>query len=185
MEMETFTKAILIPGNGGARPIDAWFPYAQKELAGLNIEVINKQFPDPLLARAEYWLPFIKQLGADERTILIGHSSGAEAAMRYGETNKILGSVLVGACYTDLGDQNEKLSGYYSHPWDWSAIKNNQQWIIQFASTDDPFIPIEEARHVSEQLQNEYFEYTDRGHFMAPAFPELINAIKSKLTKKN
>jgi predicted alpha/beta hydrolase family esterase len=181
--MQHFTKVILIPGNGGAKPTDGWFPYVQSWLTSLNFEVINKEFPDPLLARQEFWLPFIKGLGADENTILIGHSSGAEAAMRYVEKNKVLGSVLVGACYTDLGEENEKQSGYYDRPWDWQAIKNNQQWVVQFASTDDPFIPIEEARYVNKKLQTEYFEYTDKGHFMATTFPELIEAIKSKIGK--
>ena len=83
-------KAILIPGNGGSTPNEGWKPYLERELPKLGIEVVNKQFPDAVLARAEYWLPFIKELGADENTILIGHSSGAVAAMRYVETNKII-----------------------------------------------------------------------------------------------
>jgi uncharacterized protein len=42
--------------------------------------------PDPMRARKDIWLPFIKNdLKSDENTILIGHSSGAEAAMRLGE----------------------------------------------------------------------------------------------------
>jgi len=68
--------------------------------------------------------------------------------MRFAETNKILGSILVGACYTDLGDEGEKASGYYSRPWEWDAIKGNQRWIVQFASIDDPYIPIKEARYI-------------------------------------
>ena len=39
--------------------------------------------PDPNVARESIWLPFIRDvLKADERTIVVGHSSGAEAAMR-------------------------------------------------------------------------------------------------------
>lgn len=179
-------KAILIPGNGGGSPQDHWLPYLEQELPKLGIEVINKQFPDPELARKEFWLPFITELGADEDTIIIGHSSGALAAMRYAEDNKILGSVLVGACHTDLGDEDEKKSGYYDNPWKWDDIKKNQQWIIQFASTDDPFIPIEEARHIHEQLNTEYHEYNDQGHFGHSAqpkdeFPELIEVLKNKI----
>ena len=97
-------KVIIIPGNGGATPEDNWFPFLQRELEAAGITVVNRQFPDPALARATYWLPFIESLGADEHTILVGHSSGAIAAMRFAETHKILGSIL-GApfSYTDEG----------------------------------------------------------------------------------
>lgn len=179
-------KAILIPGNGGGSPNDHWFPYLERELPKLGVAVINKQFPDAVLARAEYWLPFIKELGATGDTIIIGHSSGAVAAMRFAEKNEIFGSVLVGVCYTDLGDENEKKSGYYNQPWNWTAIRNHQKWIIQFASADDPFIPIEEARTIHQNLNTDYHEYTDQGHFGHSAnprleFPELIEALKRKI----
>lgn len=181
-------RAILIPGNGGATPQDNWLPYLESELPKLGIIVINQQFPDAVLARQAFWLPFIKKLGADDNTILIGHSSGAVAALRFAEKNKILGSILIGACSTDLGDENEKKSGYFDKPWDWKAIKQNQQWVIQFASTDDPFIPIEEPRAIHEKLDSEYHEYTDRQHFghgIHPKleFPELVDALKNKISK--
>src|SRR3989344_1554084 len=124
-------KVILIPGNGGS-PQDNWFPYLERELSKLGIRVINKQFPDPALARQEFWLPFIKELGADENTVLIGHSSGA------------------------------------------------------IASTDDPFIPIEEPRIIHQNLNTDYHEYTDQKHFghgFSPKreFPELIELLKQKV----
>ncbi|SRR5258708_39492964 len=179
------TKAIFIPGNSGGTPRDSWFPYVKGELEKINIIVIAKDFPDNDLARAQYWLPFIKELGADENTILIGHSSGAVAAMRFAEENKILGSVLVSACYTDLGDEKERESNYYNKPWKWEKIKKNQKWIIQYASTDDPWIPIKEARFIRNKLNSEYFEYADQGHFGYPTekkkFPEIITEIKKKL----
>jgi predicted alpha/beta hydrolase family esterase len=176
-------KAIIIPGNGDDNPEDKWFPYVQRELEKLGIKVTNVKFPDPVLARKEFRLPFIEKLGADENTILIGHSSGAVAAMRYAENYKILGSVLVGSYTSHLGDENEKKSGYFDIPWDWKAIKDNQKWIIQFASTDDPFIPIEEPRKIHNELETIYHEYTDQGHFGGHdgkfEFPEMIEAIRN------
>src|SRR5690606_22490502 len=110
-------------------------------------------------------LPYLDQLSADAETVLVGHSSGAVAAMRYAENHRLKGIVLVGACYTDLGMEEERQSGYYDTPWDWEKIKQNTDWIVQFASTDDPWIPVDEARHIAEHLNAEYHEFTDRGHF--------------------
>lgn len=176
-------KIIFIPGNGGGGPNDNWFPYLKKELEKYGVTIIASEFPDNDLAREKYWLPFIKNiLKADKDTILIGHSSGAVAAMRFAENNKILGSVLVGVCYTDLGDEKEKVSGYYNRPWNWKNIKNNQEWIIEFASTDDPFIPIEEPRFIQKKLNSQYYEYTSYGHFHhIKTFPELLTQLKEKL----
>lgn len=179
-------KAVFAPGNGGGSVHENWFVYLKKELENMGITVAAKDFPDPMLAREKYWLPFLKnELHADENTIIIGHSSGAIAAMRYAEKNKILGSVLVAPYYTDLGDDSEKESGYFNRPWDWEAIKKNQKFIIQFNSTDDPWIPIKEARFVHEKLDTDYHEFTDQGHFGGdrekPTFPELIAALKKKL----
>jgi predicted alpha/beta hydrolase family esterase len=177
-------KAIIIHGNGGGKPTDNWIPYLKVELEKLGIVTIAPQFPDPVLARASYWLPFLKDiLKADEETIIIGHSSGAIAVMRYAEKNQILGSVLVGTYYTTLGVEAEELSGYFDTPWDWEAIKKNQRWIIQFASTNDPWIPIAEARFVHDKLNTEYHEFTTQGHFggdyYKDTFPEALQAIKN------
>lgn len=48
--------------------------------------------------------------------ILIGHSSGAVAILRYLETHRIEGAVIIGVCHTDLGDEKKKISGYYDDP---------------------------------------------------------------------
>ena len=180
------TKIILIHGNGNSTPQDNWIPYTKSELEKLGFMVIAPQFPDIPLAREEYWIPFLtNELKADQDTILIGHSTGAIAAMRFAESHKLLGSVLVGAYATDLGIEGEKLSGYFNRPWNWLAIKNNNQWIIQFASTDDPWIPIHEPRFVHEQLNSEYYEFTNQGHFGGDydkkEFPELVHAIRKKI----
>ena len=180
------TKVILIPGNGGGKADDNWFPDVKEQMESIGMTVIARDFPDSFLARSSYWIPFLRdELKADAQTVIVGHSSGAVCAMRYAEKYPLLGSVLVGACYTDLGIETERLSGYYDTPWDWNSIRKNQQWIVEFASEDDPWIPIEEARHIHEMLKTEYYEYRDRGHFggdrVVLEFPECIKVLKEKL----
>ena len=176
-------KAILIHGNGGCTASDFWLPWVERELSALGIEVINQTFPDHIKARARFWLPHLEALGADEETILIGHSSGAVAAMRYAETHRLLGSILVGVCHSDLGDAFERASGYYEAKWQWERIRDHQQWMAIFNSTDDPHIPIAEARFVAAELRCSYYEFTDRGHFVNQHdFPELVDLVRRKLT---
>lgn len=176
-------RAILIHGNGGSTAADGWLPFVERELQALGLDVVNQTFPDNVKARATIWLPHLEALGADEHTVLIGHSSGAVAAMRYAETHRLLGSVLVGVCHTDLGDSGERASGYYRDPWRWADIRGNQQWIGIFHATDDPLIPVHEARHVAAQLGARYFELADRGHFVDRApFPELVQFVRRRLS---
>lgn len=182
-------KAIIIHGNGGGTGADVWYPYVRRHLEQAGVEAIAPDFPDSYTARSAYWIPYLRDvLKADAQTIIIGHSSGAVCAMRYAEMYPILGSVLVGASYTDLGIENERLSGYYDKPWNWDLIRKNQKWIVEFASSDDPWIPIEEARHIHEKLKTDYFEYSDRGHFGGDRdvreFKECVDIVKKKLNIK-
>lgn len=181
------TKVILVHGNGGGTGQDQWLPYVKRELEGLGLVVLAPDMPDSDLARMNIWVPYLKDdLGADENTIIVGHSSGAVAAMRLAEDTKLLGSVLVGTCYTDLGYESEKVSGYYDAPWQWDKIKENQKWISIFASVDDPYIDISEPRFIHDQLDCEYHEYVNEGHFGGDkdkiAFPEVAAVIRNKLS---
>ena len=176
------TKAILIHGNGGSTAGDIWLPWVERELTALGLTVINQTFPDNIKARAGVWLPHLEALGADEHTILVGHSSGAVAAMRYAETHRLWGSVLVGVCHSDLGDGFERASGYYETPWQWTRIRDHQQWIAVFNSADDPHIPIAEPRFVAAQLRCSYFEFEDRGHFMDHEFPEVVEYVRRRVS---
>ncbi len=173
---------VLIHGNGGCTAADLWLPSVERELSAAGLDVVNRTFPDNVKARARYWLPFLEELGAGPDTVLIGHSSGAVAAMRYAETHRVRGSVLVSVCHTDLGNAGERASGYFSTPWDWARIKANQDWIGIFHSADDPLIPVAEARFVAARLGASYFESADRGHFIDDrTFPEVVQFVRRRL----
>lgn len=187
--MSNLPKIIIIHGNHGGTGQDAWIPWLKIELENRGFEVQAPTFPDNEQAKMSVWLPYLaRELKADENTILVGWSSGAVAALRFAEQHRLRGSVLIGACHTDLGDEMEKISGYYTAPWNWEAIRNNQDWIAQFASTDDPVIPIDENRFIAQQLQSEYQEFTDKKHFGWPdlmlEFPEVLDAISRRYSSQ-
>lgn len=119
-----------------------------------------------------------------QNTILIGHSSGAEAGMRLAEHHRLKGLILVSACHTDLGMASERISGYYSRPWLWDSIRANCGWIVQLHSRDDPFIPVEEARHVAENLKSEYIEHSNRGHYLTMHMQDVVDICVNKCAKK-
>lgn len=185
-------KIIIIPGNGDSHiETDNWYAWLRGKLIGLGYQVIARDMPDPVVAHANIWLPHIEHVyKADKNTIIIGHSSGGVATLRYLENHQLYGAIVIGVNYTDLGDAGERESGYYSEPWQWDKIKGNATWIAQFASTDDPYIPIDQPRYIHEQLGTEYHEFTHRGHFMIghnpvnKTFPELIEIIEAKVNGK-
>lgn len=132
------------------------------------------------MARAEFWLPFLKDhVKAGHSDVIIGWSSGAVAAMRYAESNKLAGTILVSPCYTDLGDGLEHLGGYYDKPWDWQSIKNNQDKIALIYGDDDPYIPQAEFAYIAQQLDPTQIKIAGGKHFIDQnEFPELLQYIK-------
>ncbi|XP_071101334.1 serine hydrolase RBBP9-like [Haliotis cracherodii] len=176
-------RVVIVPGNGCDAVFNAnWYGWLYHELTKKGIACELKSMPDPVVARESAWIPFMHdELKCDETTIIVGHSSGAEAAMRYCETYKVKGIVVVSACVTDLGDANERASGYYSRPWEWEKIRANASFIVQFGSTDDPFLSWEEEQSkVAEGLSPELFKFEDRGHFMTSVFYELLDLVVKK-----
>jgi predicted alpha/beta hydrolase family esterase len=115
-------RIVIVPGMGCVPARDCnWYAWLQDKLEkdpSDRFNVILEDMPDPHDARESYWVPFIRNtLKIDEKTILIGHSSGCQAIMRLVEKDKVQGIILVAACHTDLGNENERASEYYNRPW--------------------------------------------------------------------
>ncbi|XP_078413005.1 serine hydrolase RBBP9 isoform X2 [Cetorhinus maximus] len=107
-------RAVIVPGNGVGDVVDSnWYKWVKDQLKQIpDFQCLLQNMPDPLTARKTIWLPFMeKTLQCDEQTVIIGHSSGAVAAMRYAETHRVYGIILVSAYTSDLGNATERKSG--------------------------------------------------------------------------
>lgn len=192
---------IICPGNGCTNIRESnWYGSLHRLLLNKSIPCVCENFPDPYRARREKWVPYIRSLveqhSANDlnNVILVGHSSGAQASLRYAELYPSHGIVLVSATYSDLGDSGERASGYYpqisggeeTNPYQFDDMKKNCKRWIQFHSDDDPFIPLCEAERIRDGLKSgesdEYFyDYQmlpGRSHFFELA-PEILEAVVS------
>lgn len=182
----TKPRVIILPGNG-CSPVEecnwyAWLRDRIEEHPAFS-ECLLRDMPDPDEAYEHTWLPFvIDELKVDENTIVIGHSSGAQAAMRLLENHRLLGCILVSACITDGGLESERIAGYYNRPWQWDRIRSNAKWIIQYHSSDDPFIRRKEPDAVAAAIGSDYTCFDDRSHFFDPSavrhvLPDILNKL--------
>lgn len=186
---------IICPGNGCTNIKKSnWYGALHEELNRLETPNVCDNFPDPNQARRDIWIPFIRSKAEEaspedpSNVVLVGHSSGAQATLRYAEQYKIKAAVLVSATYTDLGDAYERASGYYpqkdSHgeytknPYDFDSMKENCPTWYQFHSDDDPFIPLREAEQIRDGLglSDTYCMLSGRSHFFE-YFPELMEVV--------
>ena len=76
-------KAYLIHGWEGY-PENCWFPWLKKQLEEKNYKVEVPEMPDTDHPKIESWVNKLKEIVIpDEETILIGHSIGCQAILRY------------------------------------------------------------------------------------------------------
>ncbi|CAM9266113.1 unnamed protein product [Chrysoparadoxa australica] len=191
-------RVLMIPGNGcggDIRPYN-FYGWMEQELAtaGHHCVVPEGGMPDPLRARRSIWLPYIHDvMKCDEHSVVVGHSSGAVAALRLVEECKVHGLVIVAAYDDPLGDDLEQASGYFDDPtFDWDKIISNADWILQFAGERDTLVPISVQRRVGEALKQQssalqrrdvfrYIELKHRDHFFTPPFSELMAELLPRL----
>ena len=92
--MKTGSKptVIICPGNGCTNIRKSnWYYQFSKELDDLGINNVCQNFPDPNQASRSIWVPFIRSKAEEasvddpSNVILVGHSSGAQATLRYAE----------------------------------------------------------------------------------------------------
>ncbi len=183
---------IICPGNGCTNIRQSnWYGFVYEQLLEKGIPVQCENFPDPFRARRDQWVPFIRSLAEKnddpKDVILIGHSSGAQAALRYAELYQVYACVLVSATYSDLGDASERASGYYpqnqsdgteTNPYQFSMMKENCKHWWQFHSNDDPFIPLHEAEKIRDglDLTRCYCMLPGRSHFFEFS-PEILDVV--------
>jgi uncharacterized protein len=174
-------RIVYIHGDNVTHWRWGWVDKLQTDLNRAGFATFFELFPDSIDARAEYWLPFLKnQVRAGVDDVLLGWSCGATAAMRYAQDHPVRGLMLVAPYYTDLGLASVRRSGFVTAPWDWRRIRSHANAIAIFHGDDDPWISQDEFDLLVDRLGAERFAINGAAHFAErQEFAELYRYIET------
>ncbi|MBU2051581.1 alpha/beta hydrolase [Patescibacteria group bacterium] len=181
-------NVFIFHGTMGS-PEGNWFPWLERELKKLGIEVFVPRFPTPKGQTLDNWLKTFEpyQKLVNDQTVFVGHSMGSVLALRILEkrTTPILGSILVAPFYQELhlGEEFDKLlRSFINHPFNWEKIKGSCHQFVIFDGDDDPYIPISQPQYIAEKLGAKLIIIPGGKHLNGEQgffeFPQALEAIK-------
>jgi predicted alpha/beta hydrolase family esterase len=183
-------KVYIVHGWDGS-PDEPLFLWLDKNLTDKGYEVKRLSMPDPKVPVIEKWIGKLKEeITPDENTILVGHSVGCQAVMRYLETQdenlRIAGMLLLAPWMhldqTTIEEEGEEVIEI-ARPWmetpiNFEKLKMTSPKITAIFSDNDDFVPVSEEKFFADKLSAKTIMEHEKGHF-SPA--ENIYELQSAL----
>ena len=173
-------RIVLIHGYK-ASPQDGFFPWLEGALRDAGHEVVVPALPDAEAPDPEEWTKFLlEEVGAiDDETILVGHSLGAVAALRFLEAAEARstpkGCVLVSPPWMI---KSETFQGFFLSELDYDVLMWKASRFVVIHSHDDPTIPFDHAEKYAKVLHAKLIERNEgEGHFRGERYPVIFDAI--------
>lgn len=163
-------RAIIFHGTGGS-PDSYWLPYIKQNLEQRGYEVIVPTLPNadrPILKDS---LETALQLPYDEKTILIGHSSGAALILSVLENIEveIKQAILVAGFFEPLNPPESE--PIVQETYDWEKIKSHCRKFVFINSDNDPWGCTDKVgKALQEKLGGELVVLTGEGHMGSTTF---------------
>lgn len=165
-------RVFLVHGWGGS-PERNWFPWLKKELESRRFEVNSLEMPDTEHPIIKEWVSTLeKEVGKpDKETYFIGCGIGCQTIMRYLEniSGEVGGLLFVAGWFSLKGLETEEEKSI-ANPWltipiNLANLKKVAPKITAIFSTDDPFVPISDAKKFGKELNAKIIIEKDKGHF--------------------
>ena len=178
-------NVIVLPGSGCAPTRECnYYHWLERALVDrgivADVRVTIPSMPDPHLCRRNVWVPHVeREMRCDASSVVVGHSSGAVCAMRVAERNALRGIVLVAGDDDDLGDADERASGYFGpDAFDYDKIHENCGGRVECViGARDSLVPAEMQRALAVKLRARETLCERRDHFFTPPAEEIVDAI--------
>ena len=188
-------KVILVHGWEATSKSD-FFPWLKKELDKGKIWSYFPDMPNSEEPKIEEWIPFLKKniKKIDNETILIGHSIGCQAVLRYMETlpkNVKIDRCILIAPWMKLDEETIKEEGEevvaIAKPWmetpiNWEKVKSHCRDFICIFSDNDPYVPLSNKKLFKENLNAKPIILHNRHHFDGgngiKKLPEILKFLK-------
>ncbi|MBN2197731.1 alpha/beta fold hydrolase [Candidatus Wolfebacteria bacterium] len=186
-------KIVLIHGKN-TDPNSNWYPWFGREVEKMGYEYIAPVMPSPADPIIKEWLAEIEKIKPDEKTILIGHSRGGFAILRWLEKatpkKKVKKVILIAVNSGRLKDKailSESDYGFYTDEgYDFEKIKSHCDDFVVLHSRDDKTVSFSAGESNAAGLSAKFLQFNDRGHFgkgineISEILEEIQPAIKRK-----
>jgi predicted alpha/beta hydrolase family esterase len=179
-------KRVFIIHGLAADPNCNWFPWLKKELEQKGYAVFAPYMPSSRHPICGEWIEHLKTVigDVDNNTILVGHSLGGAAILRFLEKlekGKFVAKVFIIAGPDDNPGFPE-LNSFTYPPADFERIKGaSDKGFVLFHSDDDPVVPFLMGQRLAKKLEAEFIALSGFGHLNAGigdfTFPVLLDKI--------
>lgn len=173
--LNTQQKKVYIIHGWDGNPKDGFKPWLKKELEARGFEVFIPLLPDAKNPRIESWIPFLKNYitNIDEDTILVGHSLGCQAILRFlseKDDDKKTGRIIMVAGVFDKINNLSEEEADFIKPWlvtpiDSEKVKKSTNEMIAIFSDNDKWIPLESEKIAREKYNAKIIIEHNMGHF--------------------
>lgn len=188
-------KVYIVHGWDGS-PEEPLFLWLDNELTAKGFIVDRVKMPEPETPVIGTWVKKLQELIIlDSETILVGHSVGCQAVLRYLETQpietRIKGIVLLAPWMkldqTTIEEEGEEVIEL-SRPWmetplDFDKVKKIASNVVAIFSANDVFVELDQKDFFERVLEAKTILEHGKGHFgPADNISELPSALESILS---
>lgn len=162
-------NALILHGTLGA-PEGNWFRWLKNELEGQGMQVWLPKLPHAEQPSLNQWLSFVQQecpFAINDKTLIVGHSSGAILALILTQENSTpVGAVVAASVFHDNSLQWEPNSKLFDLDFQWNIIRSQAKKLLFIHSDDDPYVPLEQARFVANKCSGNLILFSGQGHLI-------------------
>lgn len=182
-------RICLVPRWGGG-PDDGWYPWLARSLAEHDVRVARLR-PSPSSPTIEACLAELRAVvGTDpaelEGTVLVGHSVGCQAALRFLESLpeglSVAGTVCVAAWWW-IDEPWDSIRPWIERPMDHERVRRAAGRLVALISGDDPFTSAQQdnARAWERDLGARVHLLDRARHFDRAREPEVLAEVRATL----
>lgn len=182
-------KVVVLHGTQGS-PEGNWFKWLKHELEAKKLQVWLPELPNAKQPSLTEWVEFVKEncpFEIDDDTFVIGHSSGAILAFVLAQkVSKPIGATVCVSVFHDNSLKWEANDKLFDVDFDFKSAKNNAKERLVIHSDDDPYVPVEQAKYVADNIGAEFILIPGQGHFNLEKskaynkFPKLLEILEER-----
>ncbi len=180
-------NVVLMHGKN-TNPNKKWYAWLADEMKKAEIKFVAPILPNADDPEINEWMNELDKIKSNKSSILIGHSRGGVAILRWLEKQpknlKIKKVILVATNSGDSFKRNktENNKGFFTKDgYDFGKIKQHCDDLVVLHSEDDEWVPFEAGEENAKGLNAKFLRFKNRGHFGSQLpkqeIPELLEEI--------